>query len=102
MYRTSGHWPCQHVGDRMKKGGLVYNRKHFITKKLSYTEGALSAVSTTILYLNHKIVFFVFFFTISWKKKSISHEMTVTVDYIQQWERRVTAVAVWLQQASIV
>ena len=27
------------------------------------------------------------------KKKIITHEMTVTVDYVQQWERRVTGVA---------
>lgn len=27
------------------------------------------------------------------KKQLVTHELTVTVDYIQQWERRVTGVA---------
>ncbi len=40
-----------HVADRMRKGGLVYNRKHFITEKLSYTEGALSAAFPQLFFI---------------------------------------------------
>lgn len=40
-------------------------------------------------YWNHKNFFFYHFM----EKKKWSHEMTVTLDYIQQWEKRVTGVA---------
>lgn len=42
----------------MKKGGLVYNRKHFITKKLSYTEGALSAAFPQLFFIEITRLFF--------------------------------------------
>lgn len=44
----------------MKNGGdvLVYNRKHFITKKLSYTEGALSAVFPQLFFIEITRLFF--------------------------------------------
>lgn len=71
--------------DRIKNGRLVYNMKHFITKKLSYTESALSAAFPQLLFIEiTRLLLFFFFNQFMKKRKIISHEMTVTVDYIQQ------------------
>lgn len=54
---------------RMKKGCLVYNRKHFITKKLSYTEGALSAAFPQLFFIEITRLFF-FFLPLNGGKKN--------------------------------
>lgn len=43
---------------RMKKGDFVNNRKHFITKKSSYTEGALSAAFPQLFFIEITRSFF--------------------------------------------
>lgn len=53
----------------MKKAGLVYNRKHFITKKLSDTEGALSAAFPQLSFI--EITRFCFYHLMGKKNNSI-------------------------------
>ena len=71
----------------MKNRCFVYNRKHFITKKPSYTEGALSAVFPRLFFIEiTRLVL-----PLNGKKLNI-HERTITMDYIH-WEGRITCVA---------
>lgn len=52
----------------MKKEDFVNNRKHFITKKYSYTEGALSAAFPQLFFIEiTRSLFFCFFLPLNGK-----------------------------------
>lgn len=74
--------------------GVWYTIGNILLLKTSYTEGALSAAFPQLFFI--EITRF-FFFNHLLETKQIIHEMTVTMDYIQQWKRWG-----WLQSASIV
>lgn len=75
----------------MKKGGgFVYIIGNILLLKSVLTEGSLPAVFPQLFFIE---ITNSFYHLMGEKKKIITHERTVTMDYIQHRERRVTGVA---------